>query len=302
MSINGVGAYGSGDLSQFLTKMLSRLDSTKSTTSSTSSSSGTASTGSVSATSEGAASPALTGTSQSALSDQIMALLVQLQQQSTAGGAQAGTAQTTSANDPTQQLFSAMDANGDGTVSQAEMESYIGAKGGTQAEADTLYSALNQTAGGQNGSAGISEQQFAANISQAQPPRHHHHHHHGGPEGGAAGSNSPSDITAQIFGALDTDKDGKVSGDEFSAAFDTGNSASGKSASSSDPSALFSQIDGNTDGSVTTGELGNFVDSLAKQAQSDFNTLGMFGQLAAQSYDTSADLLNKVGAGRSSYA
>ncbi|HXJ01081.1 MAG TPA: hypothetical protein VNH44_07645, partial [Micropepsaceae bacterium] len=199
-------------------------------------------------------------------------------------------------------LFSAMDANGDGTVSQAEMENYIASKGGTQAQADALYSALNQNNGGQNGSAGISEQQLAADVSQAKPAGHHHHHHHGGQEEGAAGTNSSSDITAQIFSALDTNEDGKVSPDELSAAFAAGNSTSAQGVSSADPLALFAKIDSNRDGSATTDEVGNFLNSLAKQAQSDFNTLGMFGQLAAQSYGASANLLNKTDTAQSSYA
>lgn len=308
MSINGVGAYGATDAGSLLARMLSRLESTNSTTSSTSSNPTTTSTGSISATPESAASTALTGTGQSALSDQIMALLVQLQQQSQADGAQAGgnsppsgDTQTT-ANDPIQQLFSAMDANGDGAVSQTEMENYIGSKGGTPSQADALFSALNQNTSGQNGSAGISEQQLAADVSQAQHSGRHHRHHHGGPEMGQGAANSASDIAAQIFGALDTNQDGSVSADEFATAFGAGNSTGGNGTSSTDSSALFSQVDGNSDGSVTTDELGNFLTSLAKQTQSDFNTLGMFGQLAAQSYDASASLMNKAGVAQSSYA
>jgi Ca2+-binding EF-hand superfamily protein len=307
MSISGVGAYGSASLDQIL-RMLSRLDNTSGTTSTTSSNSSTTNSGSISAAPESTASSALTGTSQSSLSDQIMALLVQLQQQSTADGTQATNSnastatQTTAANDPIQQLFSAMDLNGDGVVSQAEMESYIEGKGGTQAQADALFSALNQNAGGQNGSPGISEQQLAADVSQAQHFGHHHHHHHGGPDSGQASASSSSDIASQIFSALDTNQDGKVSAAELSAAFKTSNSTNGNGTSSTDPSSLFAQIDSNGDGSVTSDELGNFLTSLAKQALSDVSTLGAFAQLATQSYDASANLMNKADAGQSLYA
>lgn len=312
MSISGVGAYGSAGLGQILTKMLSRLDSTQSITSDSKSNPATANTGAVPAAPEGAPSVGLTGTGQSALSDQIMRLLVQLQQQNAADGTQSGTntpaastTQAANANDPTRQLFSAMDSNGDGVVSQAEMETYIGEKGGTQAQADALFSTLNQGANGQNGSAGISEQQLATDVAQAQHSGHRHHHHHGGAEGGAGatGASSASDILSQIFSTLDQNQDGSVSADEFAAAFNSGNSASSNgAAASNDPSALFSKIDSNSDGSVTNGELGNFLTSLANQVQSDFTTLGAFGQLAVQSYGASANLLDKASTGQSSYA
>jgi Ca2+-binding EF-hand superfamily protein len=313
MSISGVGAYGSAGLGQILAKMLSRLDSTQSITSDSKSNPTTANTGAVPAAPEDAPSVGLTGTGQSALSDQIMRLLVQLQQQNAADGTQAGTdtpeastMQAANANDPTRQLFSAMDSNGDGVVNQAEMETYIGEKGGTQAQADALFSALNQGANGQNGSAGISEQQLAADVAQAQHSGHrHHHHHHGGAEGGtgASGTSSASDILSQIFSTLDQNQDGNVSEDEFAAAFNSGNSASSNgTAASNDPSALFSKIDSNSDGSVTNSELGNFLTSLANQVQSDFTTLGAFGQLAMQSYGASANLLDKASTGQSSYA
>jgi Ca2+-binding EF-hand superfamily protein len=307
MSINGVGAYGAADPGQLLARMLSRLDSTNSTqsTTSASSTSSTANTGSSSAATESAASTALTGTGQSALSDQIMALLVQLQQQSPSDGAPAGTAQTPNAGNPVQNLFSAMDGDGDGTVSQKEMETYIAGKGGTQAQADALFSALNQNGGSQNASAGISEQQLGADVSQTQHAHHHHHHHGSGAES-SPDSNSGSDIASQIFGAVDTNQDGKISSDELATAFNTSNTTSGASTSAStgstDSSTLFSQVDSNGDGSVSSDEIGSFLSSLAKQTQSDFNTLGMFGQLAAQSYEASAGLLNKTGSGQSSYA
>ncbi|HEY4265371.1 MAG TPA: EF-hand domain-containing protein [Micropepsaceae bacterium] len=234
-----------------------------------------------------------------------MALLVQLQQQSPTDGTQASAAQP-AANDPVQKLFSAMDGNGDGTVSQKEMETYIGSQGGTQAQADALFSSLTQNAGaqdasGQNASAGISEQQLGADVSQTQHAGHHHHHHGGG-AGSSQDANSSSDIATQILGALDTDQDGTISSDELATAFNTNSSASGTGTSSTDSSTLFSQIDSNGDGSVTGDELGSFLSSLAQQTQSNFNTGGMFGQLAAQSYDASAGLLNKTGSGQSSYA
>ena len=309
MSISGVGASGSVGLDQILSRMLSRLDSTSATNSNTNAISSTTNAGAVSPAAESAAPAALTGTGQSTLSDQIMAVLVQLQQQSAPQGAQSGTAptgsttaQTANANDPVQQLFSAIDANGDGTVSQTELEGYVEGKGGTQAQADALFSKLNQNAGAQNTSTGISEQQLGSDITQVQHSGHRHHHHHGGSEMSQPSQDSTTDIASQIFSGLDGNQNGTVSADEFSAALAPNSAATGTGMSSTDAPALFAQIDGNGDGSVTTGELGSFLTSLAKQVQSDFNTLGAFGQLAVQSYDNSASLLDKTNSGQSSYA
>jgi Ca2+-binding EF-hand superfamily protein len=308
MSISGVGAAGSVGVDQILARMLSRLDSTNATSSTSNSTSSTTNAAAVSPTAEGAPPPSLTGTGQSALSDQIMALLVQLQQQSNAQGAQSATtattsttAQTTNANDPVQQLFSAMDADGDGTVSQAEMEGYVEGKGGTQAQADSLFAQLNQNAGASSGG-GISEQQLGTDVSQVQHSGHRHHHHHGGSGMSQADQGSSTDIASQIFSALDGNQDGSVSKDEFSAAFATNSATSGNGTPASDPSALFAQIDGNSDGSVSSGEIGTFLASLTKQVQSDFSTLGAFGQLAVQSYDASSNLLDKTSSGQSSFA
>ena len=304
MSIGSVGAFGSVDPGEILAKMLARLDSTNDTNSTTSSNFNT-NTGSVPAASEGAASNALTGTGQSTLSDQVLALLVHLQQQSAGGGTQAGAntstvPQTLSATDPVQQLFSAMDTDGDGSVSKSEMESFIQGKGGTQAQADALFSALTQNTGGQNAATGISEQQMAADVSQAQHSGHHHHH--GGHGMDSGGANTASDAMAQIFNALDTNHDGSISADEFSTAFRTTNTTGGTGASATDPAALFAQIDSNSNGMVSSSELGSFLTALAQQTQSNVNTMGMFGQLAAQSYSSTAGLLNQNGLGQSSYA
>lgn len=253
MSISGVGAAGSVGLDQILARMLSRLDSTNATNSNADPNS-TTNAGTISPSAEGVAPTALTGTGQSALSDQIMGVLVQLQQQSAAQAAQPGAAASPS------------------------------------------------TADAQNTSTGSLEQQLGADISQVQHSGHRHHHHHGGGETSQAGQNPASDITSQILSGLDGNQDGAVSADEFSAAFATNSATDASGTNPSNPTALFAQIDGNGDGSVTTGEVGTFLASLAKQVQSDISTLGAFGQLAVQSYDASSGLLNKFSSGQSSYA
>ena len=86
-----------------------------------------------------------------ALSDEVIGTLVMMQgQESSATSGLASNAST--ANDPVQQAFSSIDTDGDGTISQTELESFIQNQGGTAAQADALYQGL----GGSDGS-GISQ-------------------------------------------------------------------------------------------------------------------------------------------------
>lgn len=196
MSIGAIGASGSGNLNQILASLLSRID--PSTTASTS----TDDTDDANFT-PAAASPscnnALTGSTSAQLSGNVLGVLMGLQQQS---GAQPVSA---TGSNPLDQLFTAMDSNGDGSVSQSEMETYLGQQGATTGQADALFASLDQ-----NGSGGISESQMGSALQQsAQVHRgggHHHHH-------GASGTSSAADTLLQ---AMDADDSGSVSQDEFS--------------------------------------------------------------------------------------
>ena len=173
MSITSMG----GQMGTALWPFLSQTEATQSTGSATdggacadASSSDTAST-----TSDGQPNN-LSGNSKAALSSEILALLLQLQ--SLSGSAQtspssnaattatSAISSTSAANSSTMansiaSLFSSMDANSDGTVSQTEFESYIQNLGGTQNEADALYSQLDQ-----GSSTGLTEQQLQQDASQ----------------------------------------------------------------------------------------------------------------------------------------
>ena len=84
------------------------------------------------------------------------------------------------------------------------MESYIEGKGGTQAEADALFNALNQ-----NGSGNLTQAQLQSDLQNAAPMHAHHgHHHHGG-------GHSADQVGAQLVQAMDSDGDGSVSQSEF---------------------------------------------------------------------------------------
>lgn len=73
-----------------------------------------------------------------------------------------------------QSLFSQLDANGDGQVSQTEFESVFGSHA-DMSKVDGLFDALD---GNGDGSVGLDELTSAAQASHA-----HHHHHGGGGQG-----------------------------------------------------------------------------------------------------------------------
>jgi Ca2+-binding EF-hand superfamily protein len=307
MSISGLGAPGSDYLSQIQAKMLSRLDSPQNTTSTTSSTSA-GSTASTAAPPTGPdASNALSGTAQPTLSNNILALLVQLQSQTSTDGSQTSsnpnlsttpTSSATSANsgnNPIQQLFAAMDSNGDGTVSQSEMEKYIESQGGTQSQADTLYSSLNQ-----NGASGISEGQMASAAEKGHHG-HGHHHHHDAAASNASSSNSASQTPGAP--ASDSDNDGTSSGNSLVSILGNSGSGSGVSAgaplgssTSGNSSNLFAAIDTNSDGSISQNELNSFLASLQQQNPFGLGTSTTTGSagLANQSYNSTSILLNTI--------
>ena len=220
-----IAAAAAGAASQLLSTLLSKLSSSYAPSSSSST------------------TPALTSAMQQAmpgdaappqpapkpqLSEQTLLALVALQAQNGGSAASGG---STASSDPVQKLFSAMDSDGDGTVSQSEMESYIEKQGGTQGQADSLFSAIDQTNSATGGSSGVSESQLASAVSQAQQVQQAHggHHHHRHKSEATTGQ---ADNTASaLLRALDGNDDGSVSEDEFSS-FITANGGTAADASS----------------------------------------------------------------------
>jgi hypothetical protein len=218
MSISSVGASGFGNPSQILARMLTRLDNTQSpATDRTSRISGNAASAAFASHGNDAGN-ALTGTDPSKLSDRILAVLVELQQQSSAGDSQPGGADDAAAapaspiGNPIQQLFSAMDGDGDGGINQSEMETYIQAHGGTQNQADELFSALDR-----NDSGSLSETQLAGDVAPGHRAYHSHHHPEEAPQTNSDDSSSPDDPASQISGALDGDQDETSAGSDTAA-------------------------------------------------------------------------------------
>jgi Ca2+-binding EF-hand superfamily protein len=274
MSITSTGAAsGAGNLSQLLASMLSRIKSTQADASTTTAPSTTDSPSTDTTNAQ-------TVTDTSTLSDQVIGVLVMMQAQGSDPSQSQGT--SSSGSDPVSQAFSSLDTDGDGSISQSELETAITNAGGTAGEADTVYSALGGTS-----DSGISQASFAS-AAQAgapngpppggPPPGGHHHHHHSG---------SASSSASSIFNALDTNQDGSVSADELSSALGT-TSTSGSSSSSSD---IFSAADSNGDGAISQSEMSTYLDNLQKQASGDQNVLSAFQQLANQSYTSSLSLM-----------
>ena len=207
----------------------------------------------------------LTGATKTSISNQILALLTQLQQlqgtQATAGqnsgstsaaatstsiatlGTAASSTPTTStgtSQDPLSQLFSAMDSNGDGTISQSEMESYIQSQGGTSAEADALYSGLNQGSTGN-----LTQTQLASDLQQAHATGSHHHHHHAEPSADQVGSD--------LVSAMDTNGNGSVNQSEFQ------QFVTAQGGTSAEASTDFAALDPTNTGSVNAAQFSTAI-------------------------------------------
>jgi hypothetical protein len=93
------------------------------------------------------------------------ALLAAQGQSTTATSVPAGRA------DALKDLFSQLDADGDGQVSKAEFESALGAGGTNLAQADDVFSKLDKDG---DGSVSLDELSSALQGGKG----HHHHHHH----------------------------------------------------------------------------------------------------------------------------
>jgi len=159
-------------------------------------------------------------------SDQMGAQLIAVQSQQSGGTAAGG------AGAFAQNLFNQIDGDGDGAITQAELENAVTAAGGSKAAADALYAKLDP-----NNTGSVSEQQFAQSLSQVMP--HHHHHHRADQDAdgdtGGSGSSAQDALAALINGA--------------------GNGAGPTQLAQT----IFSQIDANGDGSITQSELENAV-------------------------------------------
>lgn len=196
MTIASLAPIGVSIAGQMLSQMLGQLQGAASTANSGSANqefSVTAPT-----TSSPTANTTATIPAAGTLSDQVLGFLVSLQNESGAVAPTAAVSTPQSITDtfqsPLSQLFSTIDTNGDGTISQSEMESFIEGKGGTQSEADALYAGLTQ-----NGTQSLTETQLASDLQSAGGQAMHaifgHHHHHEGSWSAGSATASTADST-----------------------------------------------------------------------------------------------------------
>ena len=267
MSIGSLGA--AVGLGQDLMSFLSRISSTGATSAASAPADEFGGCSDTSAPPASGASTAGTGPSKAQLSADILSLLVKLQQQAGTASATASTNTSTSistssastsitaantSSDPLSQLMSAMDTDGDGEISQTEMEGYVENKlGGTAAQADALFSGLN------NGGTGNLTQATLQNDLQNAGPQGvggahgHRHHHHGAPP-------SASQVGNDLLSAMDSDSSGSVSQSEFETF------VTGLGGTTSQADADFSALDPNNTGSVDATSFTNAVTALQSSA------------------------------------
>jgi hypothetical protein len=132
----------------------------------------------------------------SQLSPATMSALLAAQSQSSAGSAAPTSASPSSA---LQDLFSQIDANGDGQISKSEFESALGAGGTNLAQADDVFARLDA-----NGDGSVSLDEMSSALQKAGGNGGHHHHHHVGSSGGSGDSAGSSGSNADpLSQALD---------------------------------------------------------------------------------------------------
>ena len=255
MSITGAGGLGASSTNTMLLSLLSKLGSAQSTTETSDQTAGATASSSGSSSSKDGCKGS-TGNATNRLSGEILALLVQIQMQQQ----DTGTSETTSATtddsatgatatstgtkaggmtDPLSSLFSAMDTDGDSTVSQGEFSSYIKTLGGTEGQADTLYAQLTN-----DGSNELSKQQLTGDAMSFRPM------------GPRPPRPSSDDLASNLLDTYDTDGDGAISQSEFESAV----SSDGTSTSEADQG--FAELDTSGLGSLDLEELKAAIDQV----------------------------------------
>jgi Ca2+-binding EF-hand superfamily protein len=117
------------------------------------------------------AQPPVTGFGGSSqLSPVTMSALLAAQSQSSAA---TPTPASTSPSDALKDLFSKLDANGDGQISKSEFENALGAGGTNITQADDVFNKMDT-----NGDGNISLDEMTSALKGAGGKGGHHHHHH----------------------------------------------------------------------------------------------------------------------------
>jgi Ca2+-binding EF-hand superfamily protein len=123
-------------------------------------------------------------------------------------------------------MISALDANGDGSISSDELSNGL-TNAGSSADSSQIFSALDKD---QDGS--VSKDELAASLAPPPPP--------------------PQQVSSdELFSSLDADSDGSISSSELTSALQAGNS----STSTDTSAALLKALDSDSSGGVSSDEL-----------------------------------------------
>ena len=112
------------------------------------------------------------------------------------------TASSTSPSDALQDLFSQIDADGNGQISKSEFENALGAGGTNVAQADDVFAKLDQDG---DGSVSLDEMKSALQGAGGHHGGHHHHAHAAAPgDPASASGTSNTDPLLQALNAQAT--------------------------------------------------------------------------------------------------
>lgn len=119
------------------------------------------------------------------LDSNMLVMLIDVQGQSSSAPSPSGGGQMAD------KLFSALDQNGDSSVSQSELEQAFSAAGGDSSQADTLFKSLDSN---NDGTVGQDE------LQSAMKSAHHGGHHHHADAAGASGTDPMSTLLSGLQG------------------------------------------------------------------------------------------------------
>ncbi|MCA6122796.1 EF-hand domain-containing protein [Bradyrhizobium sp. WSM 1704] len=150
-----------------------------------------------SSASTGISSSVGSGSGGAQISPETMSALLAAQSQSQTSGS-TGTAPT-SRSDALKDLFSQIDADGDGKITQSEFESALGAGGTNVAQADDVFGKLDA-----NGDGSVSLDEMSQALDGHKGGGHHHHHMTSGSADGSGSSPGSDPLTQALDGATST--------------------------------------------------------------------------------------------------
>jgi EF-hand domain pair len=147
----------------------------------------------------GSSTPTTGGSGFTQISPATMSTLLAAQSQSSTTTTTSAT--STSPNDALKDLFSQLDANGDGQISKSEFENALGAGGTNLAQADDVFGKMDK-----NGDGSVSLDEMSSALKGSGGKGGHHHHHVASSDGSsdASGSSSTSGSSSDpLLQALD---------------------------------------------------------------------------------------------------